>query len=80
MPMPDMKPVAKSSNIKSIGYDDKTSMLYVDFLSGLSYSYADVPRDVWEALESSNSKGSFLHVNIKGKYAADRLDTKPKAE
>lgn len=77
MDLPEMKPVAKSSNVKAIGYNDANSALFVEFVSGGTYCYAGVPRDVWNDLEASYSKGSFIHSQIRNKYSVERLDTKP---
>jgi len=55
----------ESSNLQAIGYDPDTSELYVDFLSGSRYKYLDVPEDVFEAFQVADSKGKFLHQEIK---------------
>jgi len=62
-----------SSNIARIGYDDDSATLGVEFLSGSSYQYFDVPSSVFEAFMSSASKGSFLHSNIRGIYRYSRI-------
>ena len=37
----------RSSNIRSIGYDQKTQTLEVEFLKGGVYQYFDVPWGTW---------------------------------
>ena len=54
-----------SSNVDSIGYDDKTQTLYIRFLDGSLYEYHDVPEEMWTGLANAESKGSFLHWFIK---------------
>lgn len=65
--MPEMTFV-DSSNIESIGYDDDTLELHVQFLSGGLYVYGDVPREIFDDLLNAPSKGSFLNREIKGVY------------
>jgi KTSC domain len=61
-----------SSNVASIGYDPTTQELHVGFKGkdGESvYSYAGVPKDVYDALMAADSKGGFLNSSIKGTYS-----------
>lgn len=62
-----MTPVS-SSNIASIGYDDSTSALFVQFNHGGTYKYSGVPHDVYEDFLSAGSPGSFFASDIKGQY------------
>jgi hypothetical protein len=62
-----------SSNIGSIGYDPSSSVLEVEFRSGMVYQYFDVPAHVHEALMSAPSHGEFLNANIKNVYRYTRL-------
>lgn len=69
----NMIPVA-SSNIASIGYEgDVSGTLYVAFHSGRMYSYANVPRSVYEGLMSAPSHGKYFHAFIKNRYAYQRI-------
>lgn len=54
-----------SSNIASIGYDNMTQVLEVEFLNGSIYQYRGVPRQVFEGLMSAPSHGSFLDTFVK---------------
>lgn len=63
----------QSSNIALVGYDSDTQTLYVRFLNGSEYSYADVPQDEYDSLVSAASVGSYLNDNIKGVYPHARL-------
>jgi hypothetical protein len=65
--MPEMIYV-DSSNVEAIGYDDNAQELHVQFLSGGLYVYYGVPRQVFDGLMASPSKGSFLNREIKGVY------------
>lgn len=61
-----------STNISSIGYDQDTNILEVEFNSGAVYQYFDVPEYVWRGLMDATSHGSFLTQNIKGVYSYSR--------
>lgn len=61
-----------SSNLVSVGYDEEASILEVEFNSGL-YQYFGVPAYVFEELMNSDSKGSYLHRNIKKMYNYEQI-------
>lgn len=58
----------ESPNIKAIGYDGGTSELLVEFRSGKTAIYHDVPASVFAELEAAPSKGSFINRRVKGIY------------
>ena len=62
----------KSSNIISVGYDETTSSLYVNYPSG-TYKYDGIEKSVYESLLTSPSKGRFMNANIKGQYSYSRV-------
>ena len=57
-----------SSALSSCTYDEDTRTLSIRFTSGQSYTYSDVPVEVYEELVNSSSPGRFFHGNIKGTY------------
>lgn len=62
-----------SSNIASIGYDEGTETLEVEFLSGSVYQYYNVPLNMYEQLMQDGSKGRFLNTYIKNAYPYSRV-------
>ncbi|NMC64107.1 MAG: KTSC domain-containing protein [SAR324 cluster bacterium] len=60
----DRIPVS-SSNIASICYDEATSTLEVEFLSGRIYHYYGIPQYMYEAFINADSKGKYLNEYIK---------------
>ena len=62
-----------SSNIASIGYDEATETLEVEFLNGTIYQYFNVPPNMYEQLMREGSKGRFLNTYIKNAYPYTRL-------
>jgi hypothetical protein len=57
-----------SSNISSIGYDEDSNTLEVEFNNGAVYQYFDVPLSVYKEMLAAGSKGQFLAHHIKGYY------------
>ena len=60
-----------SSNIESAGWENGT--LQVRFKGGGTYLYSDVPERVWFAFRQSESAGTFLATQIKGKFKHSKL-------
>lgn len=63
----------ESSNIASIGYDEATSTLEVEFLNGSVYRYSGVPPARHRGLMDADSHGKYLNANIKGTYRYTRV-------
>lgn len=49
-------------------------VLFVRFINGGLYAYADVPRDLAEELVTAASIGRFFREHIKGTFPATRID------
>lgn len=63
-----------SSDIRSIGYDEATETLEIEFMSGGIYQYYAVPAIVFEGLTSAPSIGKFFHSNVRnGPYRFQRV-------
>lgn len=63
-----------SSNIKSIGYDEKRNILEIAFHNRSIYRYYDVPEYLYEGLMTADSHGKFLHARIKsGGFAYEKI-------
>lgn len=57
-----------SSNIRSIGYDQQSEVLEVEFTSGDIYQYFNIPDHLYGAFMHASSYGQFLNDNIKYNY------------
>ena len=66
------KPV-NSSNIASIGYDESSETLEVEFLDGSVYQYFNVPSGTHEGLMAASSHGGYLSAYVKGTYQYQKL-------
>lgn len=60
-----------SSNIRKVGYDEGD--LVVEYLSGTKYRYKKVPKELYEAMLESDSKGRFMNSSIKGKFEYEKM-------
>jgi hypothetical protein len=61
-----------SSNLVSVGYDEDSSTLEVEFKSGAVYRYFNVPLFEYERLMAASSHGIYFNANIKDKYSDER--------
>lgn len=62
-----------SSNVESVGYDEDSSTLQVEFKDGSTYQYFDVPQRTFEELRDAASVGGYLAAQIKGVYRYSRV-------
>lgn len=60
----ERQPVS-SSSMASIGYEEASCTLEVEFLSGCIYQYFGVPADVHAGLMAASSHGSYFNTNVK---------------
>lgn len=58
----------ESSTVLGFGYDEQSQVLIVEFKNGGRYNYFDVPRDLFDRMAASGSRGQFLTQNVKGVY------------
>ena len=66
MKQPDLQSV-QSSNLESIGFCPDTNCIWVKFHNGGCYRYEDCNRELFNQLMESESKGQFVHRNLKGR-------------
>lgn len=64
----DMKSVF-SSHISKVGYDPESKQLAVEFQTGKTAIYVDVPGDVAQSFLDSPSLGTALNTMIRDRYA-----------
>lgn len=63
-----------SSQLKSIGYNDETSTLYVIFKNtGITYKYENVPESVYNTLLASSEVGKTFNSLVKGIYSFSKV-------
>lgn len=57
-----------SSNLSSVGYDEDSKILEIEFNDGSVYQYSNVPQNIYEGLMSASSHGKYFHRNVRGSY------------
>ena len=63
----------ESSNINKIGYGMNED-LYVEYKTGNTYKYKNVPHKLFEEFVKAESKGRFMNENIKGKFDYEKVE------
>ncbi len=67
------RPFVQSSDLQSIGYDQNTNVLEIEFKSGGIYQYFKVPESIYVGLVNASSKGTYFHNRIKEHYKYKRI-------
>lgn len=70
--MSDLTPVT-SSNIDSVGYNQKKSVLVVKFKSGKLYAYEGVPLAIYNAFITAGSKGGYFGKAIRNVFQSQDI-------
>lgn len=63
----------ESSNIRSIGYDNSTATLEVEFNNGAIWQYYDVLESSYYEMKSASSVGKYFNANIKGQHQESKV-------
>ena len=66
------KPVV-SRNIRTIGYEESTQTLEIEFLNSIIFQYYNVPQIIYSEMMKAESKGKFLHFYIENAYPYSRV-------
>ena len=69
----EMITITGSSSITAIGYEPNSATLRIQFTTGTSYEYFDVPQYVYDELMSAGSKGTYANANIYKVYRQARV-------
>ena len=62
-----------SSNLRSIGYDESSATLEIEFNSGAVWQYYDFPESKWHEFKFTDSFGKYFNREIKNKYRESRV-------
>ncbi|MDP2684733.1 MAG: KTSC domain-containing protein [bacterium] len=62
-----------SSNIRSVGYDQQSATLEVEFTSGEVYQYFNVPEYLYQQFLQALSHGQFLNEHIRYNYRYQKI-------
>jgi len=70
--LPTMSAV-KSSNIKAVGYDDDSAVMYVRFHNDAVYKYENVPPHTVMQMMGAKSLGSYFYAQIRKSYQCEQV-------
>lgn len=62
-----------SSDLSSIGYDESSQVLEIEFNNGGIYQYESVPPSVYQDLINASSIGQYFHRSIKNVYSCTKV-------
>lgn len=65
--------IVASTNIASVGYDESSQTLEIEFTNGAVYQYFNVEPALYEQLMQAGSKGHFFNVYIKNAFPFSRV-------
>ena len=63
----------KSSNVKSIGYDQDKQLLEVEFRSGAVHQYQNVSPAKHQKMMRAKSIGGFFYENIRNFHPTEKV-------
>lgn len=56
--------VFSSDNVLKTTYFPSTQRLYIAFSRGHTYSYGNIPKEMYDEFENAESQGKFFHTKI----------------
>lgn len=68
-----MRDYVASSTIASIGYDEASQTLEVEFNTGSVYQYYNIGSELYQNFIQAGSKGQFLNAYIRNAYPYSRV-------
>jgi hypothetical protein len=63
----------KSVILRSVGYDDSTKILEIEFHSGLVYQYSGVPSKVYKDLMSSDTIAKYFTDKVRTQFRTKQV-------
>jgi hypothetical protein len=63
----------KSVILRSVGYDDSTKILEIEFHSGLVYQYSGVPSKVYTDLMRSGEVGKYFSEKVRTQFRTKQV-------
>jgi hypothetical protein len=63
----------KSRILRSLGYDESTKILEIEFQTGLLYQYAGVPIKVYRELIRSEEIGKYFTDKVRNRFRTKQI-------
>ena len=65
----------KSRILRSVGYDDNTKILEIEFQNGLVYQFLNVPLKVYTDLIRSSEIGKYFTEKVRSRFQTKQVVT-----
>lgn len=66
-----------SGAFSSVGYDPSRQIMAIEFSSGGVHHLTGVPPEKWQDFQAAESKGSFFHKHLRGKFDSVKVEDAP---
>lgn len=66
-----------STDVKSIGYDESSRIMEIEYLDSSLYQYENIPPIAHLALMTAQAKGLHINTNLKGIYPCVKIADGP---
>jgi len=63
-----------SSFIKNVSWDPNSEILLVQFSSGSTWAYHEVPEDIYNKMVRSVSVGEYFNKNVRNQYPSETIN------
>ena len=60
--------------MRSVGYDDSTKNLEIEFQTGLVYQYSGVPPKVYSDLINSEAVGKYFSEKVRNRFRTKQVE------
>jgi hypothetical protein len=67
------KQSVKSRILRSVGYDDSTKILEIEFHTGLVYQYSGVPPKIYADLMHSDEIGKYFSEKVRPRFQTKQV-------
>jgi lysyl-tRNA synthetase, class II len=66
-----------STTLKTATFQEHSAFLDLEFRSGTTYRYREVPQRVYQELLKAESKGQYFNQHIRNRFRYVRIDPPP---
>ncbi len=73
MAIPVEKIPVKSRILRSVGYDESTKILEIEFQTGLVYQYSGVPQKTYADLMHSEEIGKYFSEKVRPRFQTKQV-------
>jgi hypothetical protein len=70
----------ESNTLQAVGYDENRQILEVLLISGKTYHYLEVPKQIYEQLLAAGSKSGYMENSVIDSYRQRQVRKRSKVE